>query len=51
LHIGCRFGISGAGSLRSCEKIAEKQKTKNALQGNQRIANANFGGFQFFHSF
>ena len=36
---------------RRCEKIAENQKTKNALLGNQRIANANFGGFHFFHSF
>jgi hypothetical protein len=31
--------------------LAESSKTQNAPVGNQRFAQANFGRFQFFHSF
>jgi hypothetical protein len=33
------------------KKLAESPKTQNAQNGNQRLTAANFGGFQFFHSF
>jgi hypothetical protein len=33
------------------KKLAESAKTQNAPIGNQRLAQTNFGRFQFFHSF
>jgi hypothetical protein len=37
--------------VRSCEKIDFTHKKQNAPLGNQRLAKAKFGNFQFFHSF
>ena len=37
--------------LRSCEKIDEKLKIRNALIDNQRLTEANFSDFHFFHTF
>jgi hypothetical protein len=42
-------GLSNASE--AVKKLAESSKTQNAPVGNQRFAQANFGRFQFFHSF